>query len=335
MEFTHPDRNFHLFIVNQLFDNITIKQSVKSSLVKTNQIQFPLLINPQRYYILFLIKQLDISDNVKYKIYDIVCLLFNILADVHRHTRDQYIQFYEEGHKYDLLHPTTKQLLNPISVTTLIHRYFPDFDADGVIDKMMLSRNWTSSKYFGLTKDRIKEKWERDKNNAAGLGTMMHAMIEYYLNGIDVIKLNHICTTIEYRYFLKFWSDFKSQYPTFYPYRTEFLIFDEQFKPNGLAGSIDCLLKDDDGHFIILDWKRSKEIKTSNYFEKGYKPLHFLDHCNYNHYSLQLNIYRHILETKYHMNVIYMMLVILHPNNDGYKCIPINHINLTYLWQKL
>ena len=36
------------------------------------------------------------------------------------------------------------------------------------------------------------------------------------------------------------------------------------------------------------------------------------------HYSIQLNCYRHILETHYDKTIIGMYLLIMHPNNETY-----------------
>ena len=70
----------------------------------------------------------------------------------------------------------------------------------------------------------------------------------------------------------------------------------------------------------------------TNSFERGYPPFDHYDNCNYSHYSLQLNFYRHMLQTKYNKNVIYMMLVILHPNQTSYICHPVSNIDLSGVW---
>jgi len=234
------------------------------------------------------------------------------------------ITFYEENHKY-IINGMEK---SPISVTTLIHNYFPEFDADIVIDKMMKSKNWPQSKYFGRSIDSIKEEWETNKNSASQLGTKMHKSIEDFLNEDENFKPD----TKELQMFMNFWKDLNSQYPTFKIYRTEWLVYDEKI---GLAGSIDCILKDENDSLIIVDWKRSKEIKLKNHFEKGKSPFNNYDHCNYSHYSLQLNFYRHILETKYNQKVLFMMLVVLHPDQTNYVCHPVNRIELSHLWNNL
>jgi ATP-dependent exoDNAse (exonuclease V) beta subunit len=247
-----------------------------------------------------------------------------MLAIKHPHARDEFISFEEEGHLY-----TIKGLEgHPISVTTLIHQFFPIFDADLVIDKMVQSRNWPRSKYYGMTKDAIKQQWEENRDDASAEGTAMHKAIEVFLNRPEQEQelVNQQFTktrtlhetvpaTIEFFHFLAFWTSQIGE--TLRPYRTEWLVYDEEKR---LAGSIDLVLEDTKtGKVIIVDWKRSKDIKTENRFQKGREFWSHLDDCNWNHYSLQLNMYRHLLETHYGKQVAGMYLAILHPNAPSYQ----------------
>jgi len=255
-----------------------------------------------------------------------------MLAQQNAHPRDSRISFQEEGHKY-----TIEGLEgHPISVTTLIHTMFQEFDADTVIDRMMRSRNWPSSKYFGMTKDQIKEQWETAKNEASTAGTAMHKSIEDFMNMPErerndaivffqsttgVVPTN-LPQTPEFKMFMTFWTEVTTG--TLYkPLRSEWLVFDEARR---LAGSIDLVIEDPDGNLVILDWKRSKEIKTENRWQSGKGCLSHLQDCNFWHYSLQLNIYRHVLETLYERKVIDMCLVILHPNNESYLLYPVERM---------
>lgn len=247
-----------------------------------------------------------------------------MLSQINLDPRDTNITFKEENHEYTIVGMNRK----PISVTTLIHNYFDEFDADAVIRKMMSSANWAKSKYYGRTPESIKEEWENTKNEASHNGTLMHKSIEQYINNEDVDNPS----TKEFGLFMKFWTEFFAQYSMLAPYRTEWLVYDEDV---GVAGSIDCVLSDKNGNLVLLDWKRSKEIKLSNRFAKGKHPFSQYDDCNFTHYSLQLNFYRHILETKYHKNVIFMMLVILHPNQSSYICHPVNKIDVDHVWNSL
>lgn len=226
-----------------------------------------------------------------------------MLAKSNPHPRDDFILFEEKGHTYTFL-PTGAQFT---SITTLIHKYFPKFDDDKVIDKMMKSPKWPSSPYFGKTKEQIKEQWRTTGAEAAALGTQMHASIEDFFNS----KLTEMPNTYEFNLFLKFWDNFKETNKSYRPFRTEWIVYDEK---NKVAGTIDFVLANENGDLILLDWKRSKEIKYENSFSKGFPPIAHLQDCNFNHYCLQLNLYRHILETKYNKKVLGMFLAVFHPN---------------------
>ena len=56
-------------------------------------------------------------------------------------------------------------------------------------------------------------------------------------------------------------------------------------------------------------------------------PLDHLPDCNYYHYSLQLNIYRAILESEYNYCVSGMFLGIVHPLSESYQCIEIPRLD--------
>lgn len=221
------------------------------------------------------------------------------------HPRDEHIEFEEETHTY-----TVKGDSNFVSVTSFIHDFFPKFDADSIIDKMMSSSNWPNSKYFGMTKDEIIEMWDKKKELAASQGTQMHKNIEDFYNDLSVNDYSK-----EFKMFLDFHEDHRN----LKPFRTEWCVYDENLK---LAGSIDMVFENN-GSLIICDWKRSREIRESNRYEGGLYPLSHLPHANYWHYSLQLNIYRAILEKNYGVKVESLLLVCLHPNNDFYQKIEV------------
>jgi len=225
------------------------------------------------------------------------------------HPRDKHVRFYEPTHTYYIDGSSDKV----ISCTGFLHAFFPHFQPDETINKMMKKSNWPSSKYYGMTKEEIKAGWDSSGKEASGLGTAMHLAIEQYLNGaFDEIK-EETKETKEWQYFLNFWSDHSKDLE---PYRMEWEVWS---KEHLLCGSIDGVLKrKSDGKYVIYDWKRSKEIKTSNRYEKGYAPMDHLDNCNYIHYSLQLNTYRWFLETLYGLEIGDMYIVIFHPNNKNY-----------------
>ena len=73
-----------------------------------------------------------------------------------------------------------------------------------------------------------------------------------------------------------------------------------------------------DGTLSIYDWKRCKLITRINNFNKfAISPVicHLPD-SNFWHYSLQLNTYKYILESKYGRKIKDLFLVRLHPDAE-------------------
>lgn len=232
------------------------------------------------------------------------------LAELNRHPRDSRITFLEEGHKYTIDGDDTSYT----SVTTLIHRFFPHFNADLVISKITSN---PKSVYFGMDSQEVKNQW----NHATELGSQLHEQIEVFFDQLAQFDTTflHLCApSVEFGYFLDFYRD--CVVGKLKPFRTEMYIFDEDIR---VCGSIDMLFCDPDNRNVyIYDWKRCKDIKKSNPFEKGLRCLSHLDNCNFNTYSLQLNMYKYIL-SKYDLTVVGMALVVLHPNHSGYKVIEV------------
>ena len=224
------------------------------------------------------------------------------LANKNAHPRDSHILFDEGPHIY-----TIDGDSDYMSVTTWNHSHFEKFNADHIIEKMMKSRNWTKSKYFGMTPQEIKDLWDKNGKEASEAGTKMHYDIECFYNDQEV-EIDEDC--VEFDYFMAFENDIGSKLE---PYRTEWMVWDKELK---LAGSIDMVFRNPDGTLLIYDWKRCKNIKKDNRFQSSITPcIDHLPDTNYWHYSLQLNTYKYMLEKNYGEKVVGMYLVCLHPNN--------------------
>lgn len=247
----------------------------------------------------------------------------HVLKHKYPHERDSQIKFYARGHKYEI---KSDLISKYISVTTWNHKHFPKFDADVVIQNIFNSRSWgPDHKYWGQTAEQIKASWKSNGDAVSGAGTSLHERIECFMNDnrfdfeytqkhlYDAYKYDYkeVDSQIEWEYFLRFVGD----HPELKPYRTEWMIYDEDLK---LAGSIDMVYENPDGTLSIYDWKRSKEIsKVNNWNKYALNPLisHMPD-TNFWHYALQLNTYKAILERKYGKIVTKLCLVRLHPNNQ-------------------
>uniref|UniRef100_A0A6C0LZV4 PD-(D/E)XK endonuclease-like domain-containing protein n=1 Tax=viral metagenome TaxID=1070528 RepID=A0A6C0LZV4_9ZZZZ len=244
------------------------------------------------------------------------------LASKNPHERDARITFEPVEHKYTIdADPGTAYT----SVTTWVHSHFREFDSDAIIQRMMASRNWKASPYYGMTADAIKAAWDTNRDAAAAAGTAMHYNIECHYNGLNVPDED--ANSPEFRYFLQFVQDHAT---TLRPYRTEWTVFDESVR---ISGSIDMVFENldpatgsPDGTLSIYDWKRCKEIKKVPFGADEYSPNPVIAHIpdtNYWHYCLQLNTYKAVLERCYGKRVTDLFLVCLHPDNKNgsYQCI--------------
>jgi hypothetical protein len=120
---------------------------------------------------------------------------------------------------------------------------------------------------LAMTSDQIKKMWHDNGVDAANRGTFMHLTFELYLNGAP-INFYSVELDIFLRYLLTL--------ERLVAYRTEWTIWatDER-----LAGSIDFVARKSNGHFVLFDWKRSKQLSTkySNNWRNMKAPLEHLE----------------------------------------------------------
>ena len=262
-------------------------------------------------------------------------LAWQRLAVINKHERDDRIQFEEETHTYTI--DGTKE--GWTSCTGFLHNFFGHFDADAVIAKMMASPKWITSQYYGMTAEGIKKKWSDKGKASSEAGTRMHLDIERCYNAMPAAPA---CTYtledglrglaidewgpadgLEWNYF----CDYQQTYVEprgWKPFRTEWLVFDPEHK---VAGSIDMIYLKPDGTLAIYDWKRIEELKTENRFQSGLGPVEHLPDTNYWHYSLQLNVYRYIIQKHYGFVVSELALVVLHPANESWRVAKLNFMD--------
>ena len=248
----------------------------------------------------------------------------SVLSSRNPHVREANIKFYQRGHRYEIETDPNKKYT---SVTTLVHSQFPKFDADAIIGKIMKSKAWQPGhKYWSMTADEIKASWNSNGSAAACSGTNLHEQIEVFMNDPRfTLEYSHKELLQEYEMTnqvdltkrgleWEFFIQFIKEHPTLKPYRTEWMIYNEDVK---IAGSVDMIYENPDGTLEIYDWKRTKEIlRENNWNETAINPLiNHLPATNFWQYALQLNIYKRILETKYGKIVTKLCLVRIHPDN--------------------
>lgn len=209
------------------------------------------------------------------------------LSKKHPHPRDKNVALspdYDLSHIY-LINGQSHVDQGYNSVTTFIKKFFHPFDPDEVLEKYY--EKWQREEhdtYFNLTHEQIKNIWELAGTESAELGTYLHAQIEKFLNGDEY---DHVHEMDNFKEWL--------EETGLTPFRTEMTIYSEELK---LVGNVDLLAIDKNGQFVIVDFKRTLPAKTSAFGKKCKGGLN-LPHTDESKHILQLNIYRHILETEY------------------------------------
>ena len=146
---------------------------------------------------------------------------------------------------------------------------------------------------------------------ARNRGSWMHYNIERYFNG-----LTYSDSIEEMEQFFKFKFDFIDKNGII-PYRTEWRIAAPELS---IAGSVDFIGQNNNGEYIMLDWKRAKDLQSnlvSNWGKRAKKPIEHIDDCAGSKYYLQLNLYRYILHNYYGLSVNRMVVVSFHPDLNG------------------
>jgi hypothetical protein len=225
----------------------------------------------------------------------------------HRHERDNNIYMVEETHKYYIKKKNGIDAPISISGTGFLHLFFDAFDSAKVAQQVVTNAK-PDTKYFGKTKEDVINMW----SEGTKAGTIMHKHIEDFWNGIYTVDDIHDKT--KFGNFSKMYDWMRSNHIE--PYRTEWMIYDTD---HDIAGSIDFVgINTTTGKFLVLDWKRSSELRINSFKGKvGNGVCSDIEDCNGNHYQLQVNLYRYMLEKNYGLQVEGCIIVNLHPDKPN------------------
>jgi len=237
------------------------------------------------------------------------------LARRNPHCRDGTIKMDQSTHRYSVK-GIDKAF---VSVTTLISWYLPPVNPSRLADSLLASNDGS---WRGMKKDELLRVWAEKGAEARHLGTLLHSEIELYYNIIDpdrrcetgrhVGRDSQLLT--EWSQFLLFDHRYRPE-----PHRTEMMIYSPSY---GVAGTVDFLARNSDGSVTLYDWKRSKAelgMEATEWNENGIGPLWTYPNTSFGRYSLQLNLYRTILEEEYGLVVKDMYVVRFHRRFASYE----------------
>jgi hypothetical protein len=224
---------------------------------------------------------------------------------------------------------------NRLSVSKLAHLPFPEFDSVAVAMTMVTRCDFGTNPRYKQYQDLVVDKqtkqelgelichqWQECCKAAADLGTHLHANIEDYLNDNPMND-----SSTEFGYFLEY---NKAQLAKGWEvYRTEVRVFnhgvgDEHAScEREICGTVDVIYREQLAKggvvYHLRDWKRSKKINKHGFGKSGNGIFSILPDCNYSQYTLQLNIYKFLLDKYYETPIQDMGIVVFHPNNQGFQ----------------
>ena len=194
-----------------------------------------------------------------------------------KYSKDKRIVFEDESHSYfDTL--TGEQLT---SVTTVIKDWKQDFDEQAI--------SLRSANKEGVTQEVILERWSVKRDLACELGTYLHQGLEDSMNGVTPeLDFNKYAKA---KIVSKFIAEVLDA-GKITPVMVEPIAYSVE---HGIAGQVDLVGKTSKGQFVF-DWKTNEELKRKNFYQKMKIPFRHLDDCNFNHYQIQLNTYRELLQ---------------------------------------
>ncbi len=210
-----------------------------------------------------------------------------------KYSKDGVVSFDEKTHSY---FNGSKRLT---SVTQYIKQFKPVFDSDLIASKYAKKHN--------LIKEDVLKMWSDKASESCEMGTVVHKIFEdYILNNPVDINNDYVKSKIA----IKFIEDYFLS-KRLIPVETEYIVYNDH-----LAGQVDCIAKNNNNEYFIIDWKTNKQINFQNKWQKMLNDYSYLDDCNYNHYSIQLSKYKEMCS-----EYVIKDCFIVHLKEDDYQII--------------
>lgn len=208
-----------------------------------------------------------------------------------------------------------------ISGTSLIHKYTPEFDSISIAERVATKE--------GVSVGEILNRWAITNATSTVKGTLLHEYVELKFQKRvaerddkqikEMIKssLKRITTydpeisdltsdinevfvnlKVSYNETVPQINDFLNKSNgALIPLMSEFIIGDEDYR---VCGTIDQLFYNETYKTLqIWDWKTNKKIDIENIYKDGkymLEPISNIENSNFWHYSIQLSLYKFILE---------------------------------------
>ena len=225
------------------------------------------------------------------------------------------IKYHDEPHRYFI----GEQEL--VSGTGFLKLFKPEFDAKFMARKVAEKQ--------GIPVEDVLSDWDYKREFAGMKGTLVHNFAEnYWFNKIfpynsqiviDKFGEDHIKERYDrcVEMFLDFYRDSS---PALTPVAMELVVGDAEL---GVGGMVDGLFWNEKlQEYQIWDYKTNKQIRMHSEYRKRFKkPISFIEECEFESYSLQLNLYKYIIEKNTNIKIGRLYLVWLFEENESYQVI--------------
>jgi hypothetical protein len=232
-------------------------------------------------------------------------------------------------------------IFNRITFLQNNHKYLIDgkptntYSVTGLLDtvKQPFERNkWLTikAKDNNTTKEVIEKEWLDKKNYGLSLGTIVHNYIEnFYTNKIISYNQDHYKQLLgeekhkalreQVLKVIPLFNNFYEQNNFYLPIKTEFVVGD--MDDTKICGMVDVLMYNTKTQsYEIIDYKTNKEFNLNSRFNKKLlPPVQHLDDCEFNTYSLQINLYKYIIEKYCGIKIGACKVLWLNAQNETYK----------------
>ena len=234
------------------------------------------------------------------------------------------IQIFEELSKFDDIiyyddpHVYYRNGKKMTSVTTLIGKFEKEFDEEYHSKRKAIQ--------LGISQAEVLAMWKLKNLISTVKGSAVHSYIENYLahklfpyasesialqfNGIDPVKekFDKIIPLVH-----KFYDDIRGK---LLPIKSELIVGDSDFD---ICGMIDQLFYNKkSGMLELWDWKTNEKIDTESKY-KLLSPISHISQAKLDVYSLQLSLYKLIVQKNTNLKLGDSYLVWFNESNDSYK----------------
>ena len=227
-------------------------------------------------------------------------------------------KFYADGHYYEC-----KGKRVGISVTTFIHEYCNEFDAEGMAEKVanrdgktvqQVLDEWAYKRDFSCSKGTTCHEWSQSLWSGAEYKPLLFDESKEYMSALDKIKNQAVNFKNDYQEHLEHLID-------------ELPIGSEEFN---IASCVDHLFYNKlTGGLVLVDYKTNSLMEGYN--KKAYKkamkvPLSHINDDALHHYYIQLSIYKFLIEKYTGLKVDEMFIVYMSENIENYEIIEIPYL---------